>query len=48
MPDVPGCGRQRVLRGGELRTTIRDDFVVKSETKEDFVEEKISDSFGGD
>ena len=34
--------------GGELRATVRDDFVKKSEMKEDFVEEKGCDSFGSD
>ena len=32
----------------ELRTTIRDDFVEKSEAEEDFVEEKGGDPFGSD
>ena len=31
-----------------MRTTVRDDFVKKSETKEDFVEEKGGNPFGGD
>ena len=34
--------------GGELRTMVRNDFVVKTKAKEDFVEEKGGDSFGGD
>ena len=33
---------------GELRATIRDDFVEKSEAEEDFVKEKGCDSLGGD
>jgi len=35
-------------RRGELWTTIGDDLVVESVVEEDFVEEKGSDSFGGD
>ena len=34
--------------GGKLRTMVRDDFVKKSEMKEDFVEEKGGNPFGGD
>ena len=34
--------------GGELRTTVRNDFVVKTKAEENFVEEKGGDSFGGD
>ena len=34
--------------GGELRSSVRDDFVKKSEMKEDFVEEKGGNPFGGD
>ena len=34
--------------GGELGTTVRDDLVVKAKVKEDFVEEKGGDPFGGD
>ena len=34
--------------GGELRATVRDDFVKKSKTEENFVEEKESNPFGGD
>ena len=33
---------------GKLRTMVRNDFVKKSETKEDFVEEKGGNPFGGD
>ena len=31
-----------------MRSLVRDDFVNKSETKEDFVEEKGGDPFGSD
>ena len=34
--------------GGELRATVRDDFVKKSETEENFVEEKESNPFSSD
>jgi len=34
--------------GGELWTTVRDNLVVESVAKEDFVEEKGGDPFGGD
>ena len=34
--------------GGKLRSSVRDDFVKKSEMKEDFVEEKGGNPFGGD
>ena len=34
--------------GGKLGTTVRDDFVKKSEVKKNFVEEKGGDSLGGD
>ena len=34
--------------GGELRATVRDDFVKKSEMEESFVEEKESNPFSGD
>ena len=31
-----------------MGATIRNDFVKQSETKEDFVEKEVGDSFGGD
>ena len=31
-----------------MGTSIRDDFIKKSEAKEDFVEKEGGDSFGGD
>ena len=34
--------------GGELRALVGDDFVKKSKAKEDFVEEKGGNPFGGD
>ena len=34
--------------GGELRTAVGDDFVVKTKAEENFVEEKRGDPFGGD
>ena len=33
---------------GDLRATVRDDFVKKSKTEENFMEEKGSNSFGND
>ena len=33
---------------GELRTAVRNDFVIKAKAEENFVEEKGGDPFGGD
>ena len=40
--------RDYCRRRCELSASVRDDFVKKSKTKEDFVEKEGGDSFGGD